>query len=78
MDMDELTGWEEHVRDEAWECGELAALRRESEEEARKEAAMHEQEEEEYRKARGFSCGVAPSCSRGYVSAECSPDEIPF
>lgn len=29
----ELTGWAEHVRDEAYECGELAARRREAQRE---------------------------------------------
>jgi hypothetical protein len=79
MDMDELTGWEEHVRDEARECGELAARRREAEEDARKEIALLEQEEEEYRQSRGFSCQPAvPSCSKGMRLSECYPDLLPF
>ncbi len=74
----ELTGWEEHVRDEAWECGEIAARRREAEEEARMEAAMYEHEEEEYRLSRGLPCSPVSGCSRGRPLAECAPDEIPF
>jgi DNA-binding FadR family transcriptional regulator len=75
---DELTGWEEHLRDEAWECGELAARRREAEDEARLEAAMAEQEEAEALRARGFPCSSAPCCARGRALAECREDDLPF
>ncbi len=43
----ELTGLEEHLRDEAWECGELAAMRREAEQEARMEGEMQAAYEEQ-------------------------------
>lgn len=43
----ELTGFEEHMNDEAYECGELAAMRAEAEREARAEAAIAAWEEEE-------------------------------
>ncbi len=77
--MHELTGWEEHVRDEAWECGELAARRREAEEEVRKEVAMLEFENEEWLRARGFPCQAATTaCSRGNAFAECAEDDLPF
>ncbi len=39
---DELTGLEEHLRDEAWECGEMAAMRAEAH--AEWEAENSEQE----------------------------------
>lgn len=53
-----MTGWEEHCRDEAHECGERVAMRREAEAEGRAEARnmAHEAmlEENDRRTARGF------------------------
>lgn len=77
----ELTGLEEHLRDEAWECGELAARRLEAEEEARKEAAAWEYEMEEARLAEGLPCLPATpgsACSRARSASECREDDIPF
>jgi hypothetical protein len=72
----ELTGLEEHLRDEAWECGELAARRREAEREARLEAAHLDFELEEARQAWGHRCeSLTPVC-QGRVTAECF--DLPF
>jgi len=38
----ELTGYEEHCRDEAYECGDRAAMRREAEREHEMEEAYHD------------------------------------
>ena len=58
---EELTGWEEHCRDEASECGEYAAMREEARREAAMEAAMYEDEcreaaEEDARQYPGGRC----------------------
>ena len=59
---EELTGLEEHLHDEASECGELAALREEARRDAAREAAYADQEEAEHEAAwlaanpGGFCC----------------------
>lgn len=78
-DVDELIGFEEHLHDVAYECGEIAAMRREAEDEARKEAEMFEFEQEELRRAWGYLCKtVTVECTRTCDWTECQTDEIPF
>lgn len=81
----ELTGYAEHLRDEAYECGELAAMRREANREAEREAWYAEEadrvarEEFEAQQANPFT-SVCPFDS--WNAPECQPhradDEIPF
>ena len=81
-DANELTGWEEHLRDEATECGELAAMRREAKRDARTEAAMirAEQEEEEREWKAQQANPLRSVCSYpAPYAAECRfHDPIPF
>lgn len=66
----ELTGWEEHVRDEAWECGEIAAMREEARREEESECAYEQEcraeaEAEDRRRYPGGRCVFdVPACER--------------
>lgn len=82
----DVTGWDEHVRDEAYECGELAAMRREAEREHEMEEAMYDAELEE-QEALWAAQQANPFTSvcefiGGAFEPECRPheadDEIPF
>jgi hypothetical protein len=83
---DELTGLEEHLRDEAYECGEVAAMRREAEEFHRMEAAIGEAEqrewEEEDARLNPFGrCVMDDPTNRGLFPRMCETsgdEDIPF
>ena len=82
--QDELTGLEEHLRDELSVFDESADqffMRQEAEEDSRKEHAMYLWELEEEIRLAGFSCidlWYSKAVNHGTVSAECKPDTCPF
>jgi hypothetical protein len=82
--QDELTGLEEHLRDELSAFDESADqffMRREAEEDARKEHAMYLWELAEEIRMAGFPCidlWYSKAVNHGTVSTECKPDTCPF